>query len=487
MTVNNLPDEVILEIFDYYRRSITSYDHQWKENYAWFNLAHVCRKWRAVTFASATRLDLGITVGPTKPAHIKTILSGPFPIHLDYELVPEDGNITRSSVWRMRTVLRLRDRVRGIAFKFAGGASKASLDNFKKFFKATNCSFPVLESLVLHFSAGYEPTIPETFLRGSDLSDLHLRRLELVGVSFPSISKFLLSATSPNLTDLLIDTALKSPVGTSLLSCLKGMPCLRSLGLFISSSPYFSSQGPSPQPATRCLKRAALLSKLTRFCYVGSSVFLNALAAGLSAPSLRDVNIEFRDNTIPSRSLVVHLPRFFNEIEEHYHAVYVAIVEEVGLWKWVFRLSLLTQPEYIGHCKPRFELGPYSSRSPESITRLIDTLSTRLTTVEALRVSFDSTVTQSTRIPWRRFYQQFPGVKALQPEGTNSTQSIVLTLLHQVPGEPNDLPLLPSLEEIDLGTAPVYESQRKSQLALLKPFVHARQKAGCPVKVFFGQ
>ena len=482
MTVNNLPDEVILEIFDYYRRSINSYDHQWRENYAWFNLAHVCRKWRAVTFASATRLDLGITVGPTKPAHIKTILSGPFPIHLDYELVPEDGNITHSSIWRMRTVLRLRDRVRGIAF--AGGASKASLNNLNKFFKATNCSFPVLESLVLRFSAGYERNIPETFLRGPDLSDLRLRRLELIGVSFPSISKFLLSATSPSLTDLLID--FKSS-GTSLLACLKGMSRLRSLSLFIPSSPYFSSQDPSPQPATR-VKGVALLSKLTRFCYVGSSVFLNALAAGLSAPSLRDVNIEFRDHTIPSRSLVVHLPRFFNEIEEHYHAVHVAILEEVGTLKLICRLSLLTQPEYIGHCKPRFELGPYSGHSSESITRLIDTLSTRLTTVEALRISFDSTVVQSTtRIPWRRLYQQFPGVKTLQPEGTNSTHSIVRTVLHQVPGEPNDLPLLPSLEEIDLGTAPVYESQRKSQLAVLQPFVHARQKAGCPVKVFFGQ
>lgn len=449
----------------------------------WIDLAHVCRKWRAVTFASATRLDLGITVGPTKPAHIKTILSGPFPIHLDYEFVPEDGNITRSSIWRMRTVLRLRDRVRGIAF--AGGASKASLGNLNKFFKATNCSFPVLESLVLRFSAGYERSIPETFLRGPDLSDLRLRRLELIGVSFPSISKFLLSAASPSLTDLLID--FKSSTGTSLLACLKGMSRLRSLSLFIPSSPYSSSQNPSPQPATR-VKGVALLSKLTRFCYVGSSVFLNALAAGLSAPSLRDVNIEFRDYTIPSRSLVVHLPRFFNEIEEHYHAVHVAILEEVGMLKWVHRLSLLTQPEYIGHCKPRFELGPYSGHSSESITRLIDTLSTRLTTVEALRISFDSTVVQSTtRIPWRRLYQQFPGVKTLHAEGTNSTHSIVRTLLHQVPGEPNDLPLLPSLEEIDLGTAPVYESQRKSQLAVLQPFVHVRQKAGCPVKVFFGQ
>ena len=74
LTINHLPDEMLLEIFDSYRQITDQYDHQWRKKHVWFNLTHVCRKWRAIMFASSSRLDLGITVGPQKPGHIKTIL-----------------------------------------------------------------------------------------------------------------------------------------------------------------------------------------------------------------------------------------------------------------------------------------------------------------------------------------------------------------------------------------------------------------------------
>ena len=66
LTINRLPDEVLLEVFDYYRQNINHYNYQWREKYAWFNLAHVCGRWRAVMFASSFRLDLNVIVGPKK-------------------------------------------------------------------------------------------------------------------------------------------------------------------------------------------------------------------------------------------------------------------------------------------------------------------------------------------------------------------------------------------------------------------------------------
>ncbi len=58
MTINDLPDEALLEIFDFYRQDTDLYDHLWwKKDYAWFNLAHAFRKWRAVMFASFSLLD----------------------------------------------------------------------------------------------------------------------------------------------------------------------------------------------------------------------------------------------------------------------------------------------------------------------------------------------------------------------------------------------------------------------------------------------
>jgi hypothetical protein len=464
LTINHLPDEVLLEIFDSYRQGIGHYDRRWKKKYVWFNLTHVCRKWRAVMFASSSRLDLGITVGPKKPGHIKTILSGHLPILINYNRMHRE--ITGSALWRMRAALKQhRDRVREINF----GGTRA---NFDKFFELTNCPFPVLESLVLRLENHYDAKFPDTFLRGADPSDLHLRRLSLNDFHLTSISGFLLSATDLTDLSLLIDTAFGPSPETSLLTCLQGMLCLRRLDLSMSSRPLKSTS----QPPT--LRNIVPLSKLTRLRYDGHSVFLDALVAGLSAPSLRDVNIKFLGKILPP---IVHLPRFINEIEEHYHAVHMTFRERD------FRLLLLTQSEYITHCKPRFTLGSVLRHSSKSIILLSGLLSARLTAVEELRLTFDQKKAAEIwdkSIKWRRFLQQFPSVKALRTEGANS-HYIARILLHgrEEPGD--DLAFLPALEEIEIGKDPLFTSERqtRSQLAAFRPFISARQRAVRPVNV----
>jgi hypothetical protein len=118
LSINNLPDEVLLETFDSFRRGVDPYDQKWKREHLWLILAHVCAKWRAVVFASINRSDLSITVGLEQPGHIKAILSSPLPLFLDYRRTPdcqwkEDfTGMTGSAHWRMRAALKLhRDRV----------------------------------------------------------------------------------------------------------------------------------------------------------------------------------------------------------------------------------------------------------------------------------------------------------------------------------------------------------------------------------------
>ena len=462
MTISHLPDEVLLEIFDSYRLGIDPYNHQWKENYAWFSIAHVCRKWRAIAFASSSRLDLGITVGPKKPGHIKTILSGPLPISIDYRFMY--GDITASSIWRMRAALK--HRVREIVFS---GTSA----NFENLFKDTKCAFPDLESLVLEFGYGYELNILDA-PPGPDPSYPRLRRLRLEsldgpGVSLASISGILSSA--PAITELFlqIDTASSAASETSLLACLQGMPCLC---IFHLSLTYNSTSQPSTP------KDIATLSKLTCFHFVGNSVFLDALVAGLSAPSLQDVDFEFYDEIWPP---IVHLPRFVDEINEHYSAVHVAFRD------WHFHFSLLTQSEYNSRCKPRFKFGPVLTPYPESIIQMSSSLSTRLATVGELRVTLEDTDANvwDNVIPWRSFLQRFPSVKVLRTEGTDIGPFIARTLC-QDHGELDHLSFLRTLEEIDLGREWSFnESQRTSRLTAFQPFISARQRASHPVNVFF--
>jgi hypothetical protein len=480
LTINHLPDEILLEIFDSYRkRVIDSTNHQrrenpWREKYLWFNLTHVCRKWRAVTSASPSRLDLGITVGPYKPGDINTVLSSTLPIFLTYR--HESEAITRDipGLLRMRDVLEHhRDRMREIAFQ-------GTTDNFDQFFKETKCDFPVLESLSLYFGRTCSRLIPDTFLGGPDLSHLHLRRLALSGPLFTSKSRLLSSATTiTSLTDLLLTIFTETHVSPSsltfLLACLQRMHGLRSLDLSIIFGPSNSwSQPPTP-------KDIVPLSKLKHLRYNGHSALLNALMAGLSAPSLRDVFFQFHDEILPPAA---QLHRFIDEIEEQYH------VAEVIFSRWEFYLFLLTQSEYICHRKPHFELHVDLRYYSKSIMQMSGALSTRLTTVEVLKVTFDKMAMADTDrvkdIMWRRFYQQFPSVKVLRTEGASNTDYIARTL-HQVDGRPDGLGFFPALEEINLGkNSSTDKRERESQLVAFEPFVSARQQASRPVKVFFG-
>ena len=98
---------------------------------------------------------LGITVGPIKPDNIETILSSQLPILIDYKCMYQD--MTSSALWRIRAALEQRDRVRGISIE-------GSIDWFNEYFKATNCNFPILESLILRCEYHKEVDLPDSFL-----------------------------------------------------------------------------------------------------------------------------------------------------------------------------------------------------------------------------------------------------------------------------------------------------------------------------------
>jgi hypothetical protein len=421
-------------------------------------------------------LDLNFTVGPIKPEHIKTILSGPLPFFIDYKNM--HGDITGSALWRMRATLRHHDRVREIAFE-------GSRANYNMFFRATKCTFPVLESLILCIGRGNDlPAdikLPDAFL-GPDLSGPLLRRLRLERFSLASISGFLLASTTLTDLSLKIDTVFGPSPETSLLSCLQRMPRLRELELITSD---FSPQPPTPKAIVPLL---VPLSKLTRFRYAGQSAVLSAFA-GISAPSLQEVDIQFFDAIWPS---TVPLPRFFNEIEEHYYAVHVTFQKSAS------HLSLLTQSEYISHGKPRFNLG-FLFGCMESMLRIGGTLSARLSAMEELRITFkfDKTDINTLErfIPWHWFFQQFPCVKVLHTEGADDTRIARILLQGHGPA------FLPALEELELGKnlnqllSPgrqtrsweaellAQETRARARMSAIQPFISARRRVGRPVKV----
>jgi hypothetical protein len=428
-------------------------------------------------FASSSRLDLGITVGLKKPGHIKAILSGPLPIFVDCGDIDEE--IGGSALWRMRAALKHRV-VREIAFTGTGG-------NFDKIFKETKYAFPELENLYLDL--GYDgqkvldTKLLDSFL-GPDPSNPRLRRLGLYGFSLASVFRFLSPATSLTEIFLRIRTAFNPSSERFLLESLQGMTCLRRLDLDLSILSDHQSLESSPQHSA---SKVVQLSKLSDFYYVGHPIFLDAFVAGVSAPSLRDFWIQFFDFDDTIWPPTVDLTRFINEMQERYHTAHVGFD---SFKECVFRLSLLTQSEYMSHCQPRFMLD-ICSFSPESIIGITGTLamSLMLTTVDELYITFNTAPVDLSEdyILWRRFYRHFPSVKALRTKGAYNINCVARALCPD-DGKPVDLALFPALEEIDLGKrSSIYMSKSLCRALLLsfQRFISARQQAGRPVKVFF--
>jgi len=73
VTIDVLLDDLLLEIFDLYREESTR-RYPVKATWEWTTLAHVCRRWRAIIFASPRRLHLRVTCDPRTP--VKTSVLG---------------------------------------------------------------------------------------------------------------------------------------------------------------------------------------------------------------------------------------------------------------------------------------------------------------------------------------------------------------------------------------------------------------------------
>ena len=476
LTTDNIPDEVLLEIFDSYRQHFTNDQSLWNKKHKWFELIHVCRRWRFIIFASSTRLDLCLVVSTNNPGNMKTIFSPhlpPLPIAVDQCLpVGTASHVKAKEMGRVLSALKRCNRVRGITFS-------GIAPDFNRLFKATKHPFPMLENLELcNLDTGITVLkLPATFLNGSAP---HLQSLKLYWISLTSMSSLLSSTTM--LTELCLRICTSSPTA-SLLAHLKDMHCLRHFKL--QTLQTFSSIN-SLMPPTNP-EDTFLLSKLTSFQYQGSNLFLNALVAGFTAPSLQDVHF-ILDGDNDHADPISHLSRFLDGVEKLYHSV--QMISEGDY----FRISLFTHSEPVDHDTPSFSF--CSVCSPVSIMRMSAALSAKLSTVEELFIVFIDDYYDwwdgGTR--WPAFLQHFHNVKVLRLE---HEEVFDLADTMQLDDEPI-LNFLPMLEEIEIhlrwaerSPASPHQNQHviSSELgmAAFRQFLAARQEAGRPVKIFGSQ
>jgi F-box-like len=291
VTIDILPEDVLLEIFDLYVDPTRK--HYRLE--AWCILVHVCRKWRNVVLESPLRLNLRIRCHPATPVREKVDIWPALPIVLaqyDDYWQPEWG------VDNVAAALEQNNRICQI------NLSGLPASQMGEILEAMHKSFPVLTDLRLESEYDTPATLvdPDLFLGGSAPC---LRYLQLASIPFPGLPKLLFSAT--HLTELRLSNIPHSGYISpeAMVSCLSTLTRLETLILKFEppeSFPVREHRRPPPPTLT-------LLPALTRLLFYGVSEYLEDLVVRIDTPLLDKFVITLFHQFIPDTA---QLAQFIN-------------------------------------------------------------------------------------------------------------------------------------------------------------------------------
>ena len=276
VTVDMLPDVVLLKIFDFYVNQARELEYKGEGEslkvQEWHTLVHVCRQWRTIVLGSPRRLGLRLLCTDRTPVKEMLAIWPPLPI-----VVQIFSKETRMD--NIVVALEHNERICEIVF------FNVTKSQMKQVLAAVQQPFPALTRKVIWSSNWVEmpPVVPESFLGGSAPS---LQYLDLLRIPFPGLPNLLLSAT--DLVTLLIRNVSHSGHISPevMVSCLSTLTRLDYLWL------EFKSPGSRPVQVTRHPPRSTLPA-LAFFLFEGVSEYLEDLVARIDAPLLDYFDIRF--------------------------------------------------------------------------------------------------------------------------------------------------------------------------------------------------
>ena len=274
--IDILPDDVLLDIFDFYVMKEDFNNHAKKELEAWQSLVHVCRRWRSVVFGSSHRLNLQLY------CTAKTLSRSTLDVWPALPLIIY-GDFSYSGVGDVIVALGHRDRVCVVHLAWIRRLQ------FKEVLALMQVPFPELTNLWL--SSSYDetmPVIPDSFLGGSVPC---LRVFDLTGIPFPGLPKLLLSSTclvELNLFAIPHSGYISPEAIVALLSMLSSLERFSLQFESPQSRPDLESRRPPPS-------NLSVIPSLTRFSFKGVTKYLEDLVTCIDAPQLNDLEILFFD------------------------------------------------------------------------------------------------------------------------------------------------------------------------------------------------
>ena len=281
-TIDNVPEEILLEIFDFYRLDAVVHSRggrPWK----WHRLAHVCQRWRHVVSVSPRRLGLQILCKSGAPVAPILDCWPTLPIVVRYKGSRKSKTLPEN----IAAAFRHPDRVCDIDI----GVTSELLES-KSMVEAMQSPFPALERVRITSNDPAGQSVlpsPGNFMAGETprLRDVYLDGLVF---PFPELRRLLLSAD--NLVELRLcnikDAGYFSP--DALVTALSALTRLRRLEVHFHRSTSLPTPSDADPPFS--LERAALPS-LTFLAFHGISKYLEGLVARIDFPCLTFVIIRF--------------------------------------------------------------------------------------------------------------------------------------------------------------------------------------------------
>jgi F-box-like len=288
--IDILPDDVLLEIFHFYKEDTTSIvSFTWR----WRTLIHVCRRWRHTIFGSPRRLDLRLVCSERTPARRSLDIWPPFPIIIFSNI---DQTVDEECSENVIAALEHRERIYSIfTLESIGGSA------LEKSIAAMLEPFPVLTqcSLISWNNSVSMPVLPETFLGGSAP---HLVWFRLRGIPFPTFPNFVLSSTQIQYLSLenIPHSGYISP--DVMVTSLAALPNLRRLSIGFQS-PLSRPVEIAPAPLTR-----AVFPALAHLSFRGVSEYFEDFIARIEGSQPYSLAITF------FMDLIFVIPRLHNLI-----------------------------------------------------------------------------------------------------------------------------------------------------------------------------
>lgn len=437
MSMEMLPDDVLLEIFDCYM--VEGLRTQ-KGVEVWRTLVHVCRRWRSLVFGSPRNLKLRLVCTYQTPTR-KTLGVWPaLPLIIQ-------GHASRFVVDDLIAALEHRDRVCKIDLRYYSSESASLRATMQE-------PFPELTYLYLEARSRGEPG-QWTFLPrpdAQDFSDSFLggsaprpRFIWMNDTRFQGLRKLLLSAT--HLVDLHLIDISDHPSSQRMATCVSVLTSLQTLELSFQNNypPYQENQHPT----------RVVLPALRYFHFTGNTDYLESLVARIDTPELNKLsimfNIMFNQRVTDSPELarfVGRMPKLGVPYEARlaFYAFEIAIV--VRLPSQIFGDELL-KVEFTSEDSPFIE-EESDSRRISCVARVCASLSPTVSTVENLYIYvapfseiYSYEYTESTR--WLELFRSFIALKNLYLDKEFS-QRIASALEDLDEGSITEL--LPSLQNI---------------------------------------